>query len=52
MFTFKRLKGLASEHDSVINVLTVSKDCYNQHGITIILFFHDFEVNLIGKSLS
>ena len=35
----KRLKDLASEHNSVNNALTVSKHCWNQQGTTIILFF-------------
>ena len=48
----KRLKGLASVHHSVINVLTGSKHCWSQNGITIFLFFHDFEINWVGKSLS
>ena len=30
----KRLKGLASEDHAVINVLTGSKHCWNQHGTT------------------
>ena len=42
---FKRLKGLASEHHSVSNVLTGSRHCSNQHDTTIIVFFHEFEVN-------
>ena len=41
----KRLKGLASEHCSVSNVLTGSRHCSNQHDTTIIVFFHEFEVN-------
>ena len=41
----KRLKGLASEHHSVSNVLTGSRHCSNQHDTTIIVFFHEFEVN-------
>ena len=47
----KRLKGLASAHDSVINVLTGSKHCWSQHGTTIFLLFHEFEINWVGKSL-
>ena len=47
----KRLKDLASEHHSVNNALTVSKHCWNQHGTTIILFFHEFGIYWIGKSL-
>ena len=47
----KRLKGRASEHHSVINVLTVSKHCWNQHGTTIIPFLHEFEINWVRKSL-
>ena len=34
----KFLKGLASAHHSVINVLTGSKHCLSQHGTTIFLF--------------
>ena len=41
----KRLKGLASEHHSVSNVLTGSRHCSNQHDTTIIVFFHELEVN-------
>ena len=47
----KRLKGLASAHHSVINVLTGSKHCWSQHGTTIFLFFHEFEINWVGKCL-
>ena len=47
----KRLKGQASEDHAVINVLTTSKHCWNQHGTTIILFFHAFGIYLVGKSL-
>ena len=46
----KRLKGLPSEHHPLINVLTGSKDCLNQHGPTITLFSRKFEVNWVGKS--
>ena len=42
---FKRLKGLASEHHSVSNVSTGSRHCSNQHDTTIIVFFHEFEIN-------
>ena len=35
----KRLKGLASAHHSVINVLTGSKHCWRQHGTIIFLIF-------------
>ena len=47
----KRLKGLASAHHSVINVLTDSKDCRSQHGTTIFLFFHEFEIIWVAKCL-
>ena len=47
----KRLKGLASADHSVINVLMGSKHCWSQHGTTIFLFFHNFQINWIGKSL-
>ena len=47
----KRLKGIASAHHSVINVLTGSKHCWRQHGATISLFFHEFEINWVVKSL-
>ena len=46
----KRLKCLASEHHSLINVLTGSKHCWNQHGTTITLFSRQFEVNWALKS--
>ena len=38
MLLLKRLEGLASEHDSVINVLTGSKHRWKSQG-TIIIFF-------------
>ena len=47
----KRLKGLASAHHSVINVLTVSKHWWSQHDTTIFLFFHEFGINWVGKCL-
>ena len=47
----KRLKGLASAHHSVINVLTGSKHCWSHQGTTIFLFFHEFEINWVGKCL-
>ena len=47
----KRLKGLASAHHSVINVLTGWKHCWSQHGTTIFLFFPEFEINWVGKCL-
>ena len=47
----KRLKGLASADHSVINVLMGSKHCWSHHGTTISPFFHNFEINWIGKSL-
>ena len=46
----KRLKGLASEHHSLMNVLTGSKHCWNQHGTTITLFCRQFGVNWVLKS--
>ena len=46
----KRLKGLASEHHSLMKVLTGSKHCWNQHGTTITLFSSQFEVNWVAKS--
>ena len=39
------LKRLAPEHLSAINVFTSSKNCQNQHEITIILLFHEYEIN-------
>ena len=51
-YLLKSLKGLASAHHSVINVLTGSKHCWSQHRTTIFLFFHEFEINWAGKSLS
>ena len=50
MWLLKRLEGLASEHHSLMNVLTGSKHCWNQHGNTITLFSHQFEINWVGKS--
>ena len=50
-YLLKRLKGLTSAHHSVINMLMGSKHCWSQHGITILLFRHDFEINWLGKSL-
>ena len=47
----KRLKGLASAHHSVINLLTGSKHYWSQHGTTNFLNFHEFEINWVGKSL-
>ena len=47
----KRLKGLTSAHISVISVLMGSKHCWSQRDTTIFLFFHNFEINWIGKSL-
>ena len=47
----KRLKGLASAHHLLINVLTGSKHCWSKRGTTIFLFFHEFEINWVGKSL-
>ena len=44
-------KGLSSEHHSVMNVLTGSKHCWNQHGIAINLFSRQFDVNWVGKIL-
>ena len=46
----KRLKGLAFEHDSLMNVLTCSKHCWNQHGTSITLFYGKSEVNWVRKS--
>ena len=47
----KRLRGLGSEHHSVINVLTGSKHCWKMQGTTIILFSHEFQVNWVVKIL-
>ena len=47
----KRLKGLASAHHLVINKLTGSKHCWSLRGTTIFLFFHEFEINWVGKCL-
>ena len=47
----KRLKGCASPYHSIINVLTGSKHCWSQNGTTIFLFFREFEINWVGKSL-
>ena len=48
---FRTLKGLASAHHSVINVLTGSKHCWSQHGTNIFLFFHEFDINWVEKCL-
>ena len=45
------LEGLASEHHSVIKVLTGSKHRWKEQATTIILFPHEFHVNWIGKRL-
>ena len=44
LFLLKRLKGLASVHHSVVNVLTCSKHCWSQHGPTIFLLFNEIEI--------
>ena len=41
----ERPKRLASEHISAINVFRSSKHCRNQHDITIIVLFHEYEIN-------
>ena len=46
-----RLKGLASADHSVINVLMGRKHCWCQHGTTIFLFLHEFEMNWVWKCL-
>ena len=51
MLLLKRLEGLASEHHSVMNVLTGSKHRWKQQGITIILFANEFRVKSVGKGL-
>ena len=38
----KRLKGLTSEYHPVINVLTGSKHCWNELGMSINLFSYEF----------
>ena len=47
----KPLKGLASADHSVINGLTGSKHCWSQQGTTIFNFYHESEINWVGKSL-
>ena len=47
----KRLESLASEHHSVINVLTGSKHRWKYQGTTIILFSHEFQVNWVEKRI-
>ena len=47
----KRLKGLASENHSVLNVLRGSKHRWKIQGITNTLLSHEFQVNGVGKSL-
>ena len=39
------LKRLAPQHLSAIKVFRSSKHCQNQHEITIILLFHEYEIN-------
>ena len=46
----KRLNDLASEHHSLMKVLTGSKHCWNQHGTTNTLFSCQFEVDWVAKS--
>ena len=45
----KGVEGLASEPHSLMNVLTGSKHCWNQHDTTITLFSRQFEENWVGK---
>ena len=47
----KRLESLASEHHSVINVLTGSEHRWKFQGTTTSLFPHEFPVNWVGKRL-
>ena len=47
----KHVNVLASEHNSVMNVVTGSKLCWNEHGTTIIIFSREFEVNWVRKNL-
>ena len=47
----KRLEGLASEHHSVINVLSGSKHRWRQQGTTIILFPNELVVDSVRKRL-
>ena len=51
MLLLKRLEGLASEQQTVINVLTGSKHRWKKQGTTIILFPHEFVINWVGKRL-
>ena len=51
MVLLKRLESLASEHHSVINVLTGSKRRWKLQGTTIIHFPHEFQVNRVEKRL-
>ena len=51
IYLLKRLKGLASAHHSVINVLTSSKHCWSQHDTTIFVLFHEFKINWVGICL-
>ena len=50
-YLLKLLKELASALHSVIIGLTGSKHCPSKHVITIFLFFHEFLINWVGKSL-
>ena len=47
----KRLEGLASEHHSVIKVLTGPKHRWKKQRSSIILFPHEFQVNWVEERL-
>ena len=47
----KRLKDLASERFSGINVFTSWKHCWNKHGTAVNLFIHEYQINWVQKIL-
>ena len=48
----KCLKSTVSEDPSRSNTVSVPKHCWNQNHSTFIIFIHDYQVNLVEKSLS
>ena len=47
----KRLRGVSSEHHSVINMLPGSKHCWSQNFTSRILLRRELQTNWVGKSL-
>ena len=45
------IPGSFSEHPLAISLLTGTTHCWNLHGNTFMLFFHQYEINLVGKLL-